>query len=155
MTDGEFGAFSAEAIPAYAADKVTSGQWSKDEALELSRKSFDELLPLGLATPNNYLFTIRNSAEQISVGMLWIAVQDRGGKRIAYVYDVSVKPEHQREGYATRALSALEDKVRALGLSGIALHVFGHNAVAHALYVKLGYQPTNISMFKAIEKPSA
>jgi len=155
MTEGEFVAFATEAVPAYAADKVASGQWSKDEALELSRKSFDELLPLGLATPDNYLFTIRDSAEQASVGMLWIAVQDRGGKRIAYVYDVSVKPEHQRKGYATRALLALEDKVRSLGLSGIALHVFGHNAIAQALYVKLGYQPTNISMFKAIEKPGA
>jgi ribosomal protein S18 acetylase RimI-like enzyme len=155
MTEGEFFAFATEAVPAYAADKVASGQWSKDEALELSRKSFDELLPLGLATPDNYLFTIRDSTEQAGVGMLWIAVQDRGGKRIAYVYDISVKPQHQREGYATRALLALEDKVRSLGLSGIALHVFGHNAVAHALYVKLGYQPTNISMFKAIEKPGA
>jgi ribosomal protein S18 acetylase RimI-like enzyme len=155
MTDGEFVAFATEAIPAYAVDKVTSGQWTKDEALRLSRKSFDELLPLGLATANNYLFTIRDSAEQVTVGMLWIAVQDRGGKRIAYVYDVSVKPEHQREGYATRALLALEDKVRSLGLSGIALHVFGHNTGAHALYVKLGYQTTNMSMFKAIEKPGA
>ena len=155
MSEGEFVAFATEAVPAYAADKVASGQWPKDEALELSRKSFNELLPLGLATPDNYFFTIRDPAEQAGVGMLWIAVQDRGGKRIAYVYDVSVKPERQREGYATRALLALEDKVRSLGLSGIALHVFGHNAVAHALYVKLGYQPTNISMFKSLEKPGA
>ena len=155
MTDGEFVAFATEAIPAYAADKVTSGQWTKDEALELSRKSFRELLPQGLATPNNYLFTIRDSAKQVGVGTLWIAAQDRAGKRIGYVYDIRVKPEHQRKRYATRALLALEDKVHSLGLSGIALHVFGHNAVAHALYVKLGYQPTNISMFKAIEKPGA
>ena len=155
MTDGEFVAFAAEAVPAYAADKVTSVQWTKDEALELSRKAFDKLLPLGLATPDNYFFTIRDSVEQVGVGMLWIAAQDRGGRRIAYVYDVSVKPEHQRKGYATRALLALEDKVHSLGLSGIALHVFGHNTVAHALYVKLGYQPTNISMFKAIERPGA
>ena len=70
----------------------------RDEALELSRKSFDKLLPLGLATPDNYFFTIRDSLEQVSVGMLWITAQDRAGRRIAYVYDVSVKPEHQRKG---------------------------------------------------------
>ena len=56
----------------------------------------------------------------------------------------------QRKGHAARALRALEGEMRALGLSGIALHVFGQNAAAHALYVQLGYLPTNINMFKAI-----
>ncbi|MFO1298108.1 MAG: hypothetical protein U1F25_17690 [Rubrivivax sp.] len=36
------------------------------------------------------------------------------------------------------------------GLSGIALHVFGHNHEAQALYRKLGYVATNIHMFKAV-----
>ena len=152
MARGEFLAFAAEAVPAYAADKVASGQWKKEEALELSRKSFEERLPQGLATPDNYFFSIRGLAEEVSVGTVWIAVQDRAGSRIAYVYDLRVKPEHQRNGHATRALLALEDHVRSLGLCGIALHVFGHNSHAHALYVKLGYQTTNISMFKVTEK---
>ena len=155
MARGEFLAFAAEAVPAYAADKVASGQWKKDEALELSRKSVEELLPQGLATPDNYFFSIRGLAEELSVGTVWIAVQDRAGSRVAYVYDFRVKPEHQRKGHATRALLALEDHVRSLGLAGIALHVFGHNARAHALYVKLGYQTTNISMFKVTEKIGA
>jgi ribosomal protein S18 acetylase RimI-like enzyme len=155
MARGEFLAYVAEAVPAYAADKVASGQWAKDEALELSHKSFEELLPHGVATPNNYFFTIRDSTEQVGVGMVWIATRDRGGSRVAYVYDVLVRPEHQRKGHATRALLALEDQVRSLGLSGIALHVFGHNAGAHALYVKLGYQPTNINMFKSTERSGA
>lgn len=47
---------------------------------------------------------------------------------------------------------ALEGEVRALGLSGVGLHVFGHNAGALALYRKLGYQPTSIQMFKAIDE---
>jgi hypothetical protein len=32
----------------------------------------------------------------------------------------------------------------------VALHVFGHNPQAHALYVKLGYITTNTNMFKAL-----
>lgn len=152
MTESEFLAFAEEAVPAFAADKIASGHWSQDAALELSRKSFEELLPHGLASPDNFLFTIRDTANQANVGMVWIAVQERAGKRIAYVYDVTVQPEHQRKGHATRAFLALESEVRKLGLSGIALNVFGHNAGAHALYVKLGYQPTNINMFKAIGK---
>ena len=30
------------------------------------------------------------------------------------------------------------------------IHVVGHNTGAQALYAKLGYQPTNISLFKPI-----
>lgn len=36
------------------------------------------------------------------------------------------------------------------GLTGIALHVFGQNTGAQALYQKLGYLPTNINMFKQL-----
>ena len=36
------------------------------------------------------------------------------------------------------------------GLSGIALHVFGHNREARALYRKLGYVATNINLYKPV-----
>ncbi|MEO8675555.1 MAG: GNAT family N-acetyltransferase [Casimicrobiaceae bacterium] len=154
MTPEEFLAWETEAVPTYAAEKVASGQWKEAEAPALARKSFDELLPQGLATPDNHLFTMRDQPAQVDVGTLWVAVQERAGKRVAYVYDVAIKPEHRRKGHAMRAFLALEDKVRSLGLAGIALHVFGHNAAAHALYLKLGYLPTNINMYKAIEAGS-
>ena len=155
MTESEFAEFVRESIPEYAADKVSAGLWTHAESLELSRKSFHELLPDGLATPSHYLFSIRDAADEVNVGMIWIAAQERAGKRVAYVYDVSVKPEHQRKGHATRAFVALEAEVRRLGLTGIALNVFGHNAGAQALYLKLGYQPTHINMFKATGQTGA
>ncbi|MEO8125162.1 MAG: GNAT family N-acetyltransferase, partial [Burkholderiales bacterium] len=121
-----------------------------EEAIELSRKEFAELLPQGLATPGNHLYTLRDPATDEAVGHLWIAEQERGGSKVAYVYDVAIRPEHQRKGHATRAFAALEAEVRELKLEGIALHVFGHNRSAQALYAKLGYRPTNIHMFKDI-----
>ncbi len=149
ITDAEFDAWRAATIPAYANDKVKSGQWSAESALELSRKAVEELLPQGPATPDNYLFTILDLADN-PVGTLWFAAQDRGGTRVAYVYDVVVAPAHRRQGHAARAFDALEMEVARLGLDGIALHLFGHNSSAHALYVKLGYVATNISMFKPV-----
>jgi ribosomal protein S18 acetylase RimI-like enzyme len=71
------------------------------------------------------------------------------------VFDVGVLPHRQREGHAERALRALEDELRRLGLSGMALHVFGHDVAAQALYAKLGFQATNISLFKPIGAASA
>jgi ribosomal protein S18 acetylase RimI-like enzyme len=69
---------------------------------------------------------------------------------VAYVYDVLVCPEHQRLGHATRAFMLLEQEVRQRGMSGVALHVFGHNPGAKNLYEKLGFRATNINMFKAV-----
>ncbi len=149
MTRPEYAAWLAATIPAYAADKVASGQWAEDAALELSTKEYGELLPQGPETPENHLFTILDE-KATPVGVLWFAVKTKFDARIAFVFDVTVLEGRRRQGHAKRALIALEEEVRKLGLSGIALHVFGHNTGAQALYAKLGYQPTNISLFKPI-----
>ena len=150
MSEREFAPFVAEIVPAYAADKVASGQWSPAESLELARKDIVELLPAGLDTPGNHLFSIRSGSDELPVGWIWYADQERGGRRIAYVYDVSIRPECQRQGHASRAFLALESVAARRGLSGIALHVFGHNLAARALYAKLGFEPTNLNLYKPI-----
>ena len=149
MKESEYLAWQAETIPAYAADKVASGQWAKDDSLELSRKEYRELLPDGLNTKDNYLFSILD-LQSAPVGMLWFAVKTKFAAKIAYVFDVKVLPERQREGHAFRAFIAVETEVQRLGLAGIALHVFGHNTAAQALYAKLGFHPTNINLYKAV-----
>lgn len=149
MTEPEYAAWLKDAIPAYAEDKIASGQWSEEEALGLSATEHAELLPLGLQTPDSFLFAIVDSQSQ-PVGMLWFAVQTRFGVRVAHVFDVSVVPERQREGHAYRAFRALEIEVQRQGLAGIALHVFGPNKGAQALYSKLGFSPTNINLFKPV-----
>ncbi len=155
MSESEFAAYLAFAIPDFAQDKVQSGQWAADQALELSRGVYAESLPQGLATPDNFLFTVRDGATSEQIGMLWFAAQERGGQRVAFVYDVALEAQHQRKGHASRVFAALELEVRQRGLSGIALHVFGHNSGAQALYQKLGYLPTNINMFKQLGTTAA
>ena len=149
MTEPEYAEWLAETIPAYAADKVASGQWAAEAALALSQKENDELLPQGMATADNHFFSIVD-AQSAALGMLWFAVKTKFDARIAFVFDVSVKPAHQRQGHASRAFQDLEHEVQALGLTGIALHVFGNNTGAQALYAKLGYGPTNISLYKKL-----
>jgi len=149
LTEPEFAKWREATIPAYAADKVASGQWAKAESLERSRKEYDELLPQGRNTPDHYFFAIVDS-DSVAVGVLWFAVMKKFESRIAYVYDVAIDPGRRREGHAERAFTELEDEIRELGLAGIALHVFGHNTVAQALYAKLGFKPTNISLFKPV-----
>ena len=149
MSEDEFTAWRDHAIPSYAKDKVMSGQWSAAESLELAMRSFDALLPQGMATPDHHFYTIIDE-HLLPVGTLWFAVKHSQGTRTAYVFDVNIFPEHQRKGHAFRAFQWLEREAVALNLSGISLHVFGHNRAAQALYAKLGFEPTNINLIKRV-----
>lgn len=149
ISDEQYAAFVAMSIADYAADKVSSGQWAEDQSLDLSRKEYEELLPQGHRTAGNYLFSVLDDRAR-PVGTLWIGVKEYAGKRAAYIYDIWISPEYRRRGHATRALAAAEEEARKLGLFGIGLHVFGHNAGARALYEALGYRVTNINMFKPL-----
>ncbi len=154
MTEAQLADYLQRAIPDYAGDKVASGQWAEAEAMERSRKSYAELLPEGVATPDQHLYVMYDE-HAVVVGELWIGGHEQAGRRVAFVYDVAVHPEHRRKGHAERAFQALEGVVRSLGLTGIGLHVFGHNAAARALYLKLGYLETNVNMFKALDDGAA
>ncbi len=150
MTQAQFEQYLPISIAEFAQDKIDSGQWARADALALAQQSMAESLPQGLVTPDIYLFGLEVGPARQLVGMIWINAQVRGDRRVAYVYDVMVYPAHRRQGHATRAFAAIEKKSLELGLSGVALHVFGHNPQAHALYVKLGFVTTNINMFKAL-----
>jgi len=76
MTRPEYEAWLAQAIVAYAADKAASGQWSAADSVELSTKEHAQLLPQGLSTPDNYLYSVVDERDQ-SVGMLWFAVKTK------------------------------------------------------------------------------
>jgi ribosomal protein S18 acetylase RimI-like enzyme len=149
MTESEFAAWCDSIIPNYAAERVKSGDWPESDAIDRSRASLDELLPRGIETPDNHLFTIVDANGE-SVGMLWFAAKERSGNRIAYVYNIAIDPRFRRQGHAERAFDALEREASRLGLKGIALHVFGHNRGARSLYEKLGFEATDITMFKPL-----
>ena len=148
MSQETFEWYKLHSSPNYARDKVASGEWEEEDALAKARDLFEELLPEGLETPGHHLYEIVDEWDDVTVGMLWFKVEERGGDQIAYVCDIFVKPEHQRKGHASRAFRALEERVKSLGLSGIGLNVFGNNVQAHRLYERLGYEPLNIYMWK-------
>lgn len=149
MTPAEFTHWRAQSIPTYAADKVRSGRWTAAESLAEAEKELTQLLPEGLQTAGHTLYTIEDEAGQ-SVGALWVARAQRPAGPIGYVYDLVVWPEHRKQGHARRAMRALEHEAVGLGFHGLALHVFGHNLPALALYQELGYGPTNINMYKPL-----
>lgn len=150
MTETELQEFLEPAIAEYAQGHIDDGQWTKEEALEKSRAEFQGLLPEGVASPNQYLFTLVNE-EQQNVGVLWFAAREQQGQASAWVYDVRINEAFRRRGYGSQAFRVMEQKVRELGLTKIGLHVFGNNHAAQEMYKKLGYETTNVLMAKTLE----
>jgi RimJ/RimL family protein N-acetyltransferase len=154
MTPAEYESWLANKIRAYADEKAQAGSWEAADALERSAEEHRELLPDGLATKDNHLFTIWAEGEAgagpVAVGILWLAAPP-WKPPLAFVYDFIIFERYRRRGYAGPALQALEDKVRSLGLDTIGLHVFGHNHAARALYEKAGYEVTDVNMAKRVK----
>ena len=146
MTETEFQAFFALTVPAYAAGKVKSGNWTSQEALERSRKELTALLPAGVASPNQHLYTIETGAGP--AGHLWLWFDPRTTGDTGFIYELFVAEPFRRRGVAAEAMRLLEVEAARLGVRSLALHVFGFNLAARALYHKLGYEITNISMSK-------
>lgn len=155
MQPASFANYRETAVRGYAEDNVASGRWPEEGALQRSYADFDGSLPLGLDTPDNYLYEITDEATHTAVGVLWFAAVVKNGIRSAFVYDLEVASAHRRRGHARAAFQALEPLVKALGLSSIGLHVFGHNPGARALYESLGYGVTGINMLKHLQDSGA
>lgn len=145
MNHKQFRQYISYAIEDYAKDKIASGNWSEDEAIDLSRESFERLLPNGEKTENNHLSSIFH--DDILVGMIWIS-QKAPNK--GFIYDFVIFEQYQGQGYGKKAMKEAEIIAKQLGMNKIGLNVFGHNKIARGLYEKMGYEITNITMAKTI-----
>lgn len=150
MPQASFQAYRESLAAGYAQDNITSGRWPKEGALERAYEDLDQSLPQGLDTPDHYIYEIISESTGAVVGVIWFASVAKHGIRSAFVYDVEIKAECRRQGYARAAFEALEILVRTLGLPSIGLNVFNHNPGAQALYESLGYEVTNINMLKKL-----
>ncbi len=158
ITGAEYAHWRAQTTPPYAADKVRIGRWSPEEALAEAEKELQALLPQGLHTPGHHFFTIEgedDSGSGVAVGVVWLGQAQRAFGPIGFVYDLVIWPPHRRQGHGAAAMRALEHQARRLGLHGLALHVFGHNSGARALYAALGYAPTHLNLYKPLPAPEA
>ena len=150
MTETEFLGYSKNSIEHYAQEHVKAGNWHPSDAVLKAQKEFQELLPEGVSSKNQYIFTIEDDQADLKIGMIWFAVRDNGLHRSAFIYDFIIDEQYRKQGYGMQTLIALEIKARVLGIDTISLHVFGHNHAAIALYQKAGYEITNLHMAKKL-----
>jgi GNAT superfamily N-acetyltransferase len=148
MTEAEYDVYLPLTVQDYANENVRAGYWTPEESLERSRAAFSQLLPQGVATPDQHLYTIRDTESGKNIGIIWINLQTRRTPPTAFIYDISVDESERGKGYGKATMYAIEDEARRLGAKTIALHVFGHNKTAISLYQKVGYTTTSYNMRK-------
>jgi len=146
ITPDEFPAFVTASKAGYAEGIEVHGGQSHEAAQQKAEADFPAVLPLGLDTPGHHIFIVE--AAGVAVGRLWLAERELGGRRILYVYDVTIDPGHQGRGYGRAAMRLAEEEARARGIGRIELNVFGGNDVARGLYRSLGYVETSAQMRK-------
>jgi ribosomal protein S18 acetylase RimI-like enzyme len=150
MDDAAYQAWHGSSVHDYAEEKVASGNWLAEDAMDRSERAFAELLPEGRRTPGHEIRSMVNDAGQ-AVGYAWFVAEDRPFGRVAFIYDIAVDPEHRRKGYAQAALGEIEAWARDHDCVGVQLHVFGGNTGARELYRRAGYVETDVTMIKRVD----
>jgi predicted GNAT family acetyltransferase len=112
MSQPEFDLFLERSIPEYAEDKVRAGNWTEAESLERSRREFEELLPQGLNTSDNFLYTLYNDDKE-AAGMIWIKVDQTS----AFIYEVYIEEKFRGRGFGKSIMLLLEEKAREMGIT--------------------------------------
>jgi ribosomal protein S18 acetylase RimI-like enzyme len=146
MPAERFAEFVNAASASHALDNIAIGRWSAQEAAALARAELERLLPQGHHTPDHYFYDIRADPQGVALGFVWFADLLRGSKRVIYLFQLLVYPEHRRRGHARSALAAIEALARERGVATVALNVFGGNLGAQELYRSVGYVVTSMSM---------
>ena len=150
MRAESFHAFAEEAVTNYAQDSVLAGRWPDATALARARSDFNGFLPLGLGTPNQFIYEIAEEGSQAVVGYVWFGIRQSGDDRTGHLYRIRILPELRGRGYAKAAIGLVEELAADMGLRALTLHVFGFNTSAQALYRSLGYGITGFNMLKPL-----
>lgn len=148
MNQDDFDDFKEHSLISFAHEQVKSGAYEKENAIDRSRKYFDELLPDGLNTKEHKIFTVYKGEGK--VGTLWIRVFEKNNALRAFVYDIELFEEFRGQGIGTQTMESLNEYCKTIGVDTINLHVFGHNKRALSMYEKVGFETTNYYMEKKL-----
>ena len=147
MTESEFASYREMAVRDYAQENIRAGNGNPADAPAMAEKAVSTLLPEGVRTKDQFLFTLLDESLPATVGMVWFKSLPNAA---AHIYDIRIEESRRHRGYGLQTLQAVEAKARGMGLKKIGLAVFGHNQAARALYEKAGYAVIQMGLAKAL-----
>ena len=135
FTRHEFSRYEEWSIGAYAERLIRSGTETKADALAVSAEEFEELLPDGIDTPDNFFYYAENEFGD-NVGFVWLTFTE---KDEVFLGDFGVSPDYREQGYGGAILRALEAKLQKEGVYRVSTHVFDCEKTILRLYKDCGY----------------
>ncbi|MFP4496725.1 MAG: GNAT family N-acetyltransferase [Vulcanimicrobiota bacterium] len=79
------------------------------------------------------------------------SVESSTGELRGYVFDLSIKPEHQGLGIGKNLMDLVEEYCKARGMKYMCLNVTSSNSKAVGFYERIGYEEERKRMVKVIE----
>jgi ribosomal protein S18 acetylase RimI-like enzyme len=137
MNQAQFVGFMEAVFPSYVAERAAADHVSLEMAGQYARVQLARLLPDGHLTVGHRFLRVLSTDSGQGVGDVWFWIDSENKQ--AFLYYIAVLPEHRRRGFASAALVAIEEMVRAAGCISLGLNVFSSNHGAIALYRRLGF----------------
>ncbi len=151
VSGSDFDSVKRQHIEAVSAVLTNTGAHTHASAVAQAAREFDRRLPAGIATRDNHFFHISESGAGTRVGYLWLALEERHGDKVAFIYGIAISSGYRGRGYGQVAMGHLERIVASLGITKIVLHARGNNHAAISLYKSVGYSVDALSMSKSIK----
>ena len=86
MAKADFQDYYSRAHQDYAQEHVKAGNWHPEEAFQRAEQELRQLLPNGLSSENQHLFSIKDEKTETKVGLIWFAVHAQRPIRSAFIY---------------------------------------------------------------------
>jgi ribosomal protein S18 acetylase RimI-like enzyme len=105
-----------------------------------------------ISADDNFIFVAEIDGK--AVGYIWCTIDLKkenvfkyGQKRV-YIHQLSVAPEHRRQGVGRELMLAVSGLARKKGIGKFALDSWEFNKEAHAFFEQLGFSRFNINMWQ-------
>ncbi len=151
MTKVDYHEYMVDNIRRFAREGAKSGRWEVEEALKESEKSIKEYLPRGMRTKSNYFFNIVDRSSDDKIGVLWLAIQDKTMTKSVFIFDIMIFEKSRDKGFGTATFKEIERWSNGKDAKALWLHAFWHNQKAIALYRRLGYVESGVTMSKRLD----
>ena len=134
----------------YVRGLIADARMTREEAEEKAATDHASLFPGGSPQPDHHMYVLENEAAEPIGHLFWARRLAPGATARAFLYEIYLEEPVRGRGLGRKTMELLETEVRAAGLPGIDLNVWGGNDLARSLYRSLGFEERAVFMSKEL-----
>jgi len=135
----------------YIRGLIADAGMTREEAEEKAATDHASLFPGGSPQPDQHMYVLEDEAAEPIGQLFWARRPAPGATARAFLYEIYLEEPVRGRGLGRKTMELLETEVRAAGLPGIDLNVWGGNDLARSLYRSLGFEERAVFMSKELE----